>query len=180
MTTKQLFKNVEDYIRREIRNGGELEDMYEWFCDEEGRDKNKRTLEYYFKRLMTNFYENLVAPIAGSNNSVSLADQYQDECDDAHDDMEDFLLDTEDEPNEQEYAENLAQMLSDRLENPFKNIYGYEWEPISYALNAMGLTDERGLRKIEGASAGQMLVLAYYIQGTDGELPWAWILNCVD
>ena len=46
MTIRQIFKQVEDFIKREIREGGELEDMYDWFCDEEGRGKNKRTMEY--------------------------------------------------------------------------------------------------------------------------------------
>lgn len=180
MTIRQIFKQVEDFIRREIREGGELEDMYDWFCDEEGREKNKRTMEYYFKSLMTNFYENLVAPVTGSNTSYSLAEMLQDECDAVHEDMEDQTLYNEEELDEYEYAESLAHTLADRLENPFKNIYNYEWEPISIALNAIGLEDERGLGKIEGATAGQMLVLAYYIQGTDGKLPWAWVLGCIE
>ena len=47
------------------------------------------------------------------------------------------------------------------------------------ALEAIGFKNETSLNKIVGATNGQMFVMAFYILGTDGPLPWAWASYCV-
>ena len=95
---------------------------------------------------------------------------------------DDYVMyaDDYDEIDESEYVEAVAHRLAETLRNPFADTYDYEWYPICQALEAIGISDERGLKKIEGASNGQRLVFAFYALGNDGPLPWAWANYCID
>jgi hypothetical protein len=179
MTLSEICSNILDYFRQEIRKGGELEEMFEWFCDEEGHDINdKRSKVTYIERLMSNFRDNMTM-IPQWNGSYSLAQEIQDEYDMAVESLEEYSVDIEEDIDEQDYCDTLANVLSDRLDNPWQNTYNYEWEPITMALDAIGFKNETSLNKIEGATNGQMFVMAYYILGTDGTLPLAWASYCV-
>lgn len=179
MTLKQISANILKYFKQEIRKGGELEEMFEWFCEEEGYDKDdKKSKVAYVERLMSNFSANMTM-IPVWNGNYSLAQELQDEYDSAVEGLEDYTFDTDEEMDEQDYYDSLADVLSDNLDNPWMNTYNYEWEPITMALDAIGFKDETSLNKIKGATNGQMLVMAFYILGTDGSLPWAWVSYCV-
>ena len=178
MTLEEISSYLVEYFEQEVCKGGELEDMLEWFCDEEGYDVNdEESIRTYIERLMDNFKDNLTM-VPQWNGSYTLAQSLQDEYDEAVEDLEYDMIDFN-EVNEDDYTDALGQILSEKLDNPWANTWGYEWEPICHAFNAIGLTDEKSLAKISGATNGQMLVLAFYILGTDGALPWAWATYCV-
>ena len=183
MTINQILGETKRFFQEEVRQGGELEDMFEWFCSEEGYDMDEEDSRFiYIDRLMNNLFGNL-RMVQHGRGEYSLAQEFQDEYESIVEDVEDdyvMYADDYDEIDESEYVEAVAHRLAETLRNPFADTYDYEWYPICQALEAIGISDERGLKKIEGASNGQRLVFAFYALGNDGPLPWAWANYCID
>ena len=60
------------------------------------------------------------------NGNYSLAQSFQDEYDEAVEDLEYQTIDFN-EVDEDDYTDALGQILSEKLDNPWANTWGYEW-----------------------------------------------------
>lgn len=184
MTLEELYKEIKRYVEEEVFRGGELEDMYNLWLSEMGyRKKDGDYQEFYAKKVIENFRKNLMVTESGQN-PYSLSQEIQDVYDAAVEDAEDYASEVkfDDELNDfddEAWREVVAELISEELKNPFENLNDYVWQPISYALDSIGMHNERALVKIEGATNGQLILLAYYINGTREELPWNLLMCCI-
>lgn len=180
MNIREILGNVKEYLQNEVRIDGELKDMLEWFCEENGHDiKKKESRFIYIDHLANNFYHN-IRMSEHEYGDFTLAQDYQNAYDDIASEVEEDSLYYADEIDEREMNEAIAHRIADELNNPFANEWDYEWVPICQALDAIGLKEFSDISKISDATNGQKLVIAYYILGNDGPLPWAAAEYCID
>ena len=161
-TLKELVREIYAYLVREIKPGRELEENFEWYCEEYNLNPNhKPSRQQYAKFIMEAFVENM----------KGIAKDFQYDFEETKDDI--ISYDEDDDINE-----FIAKELSETLDNPFFNTYNYEWEPIVMALDNIGIQETSALHNIR-ANVGQKILLAFYIQGNDGPLSWAYILDAI-
>lgn len=179
MKIKEIYNDVLNYLKSQVRVGGELEDMLEWFCSEEGLNIDEENSRVIYIEQLTDIFRNNIRMSEHEYGDFTLAQDFQNAYDEIVDEIEDESLYYVDEMEDNEMSEIVAHRLADELENPFFNEWGYNWEPICQAFAAIGFKDMSDVNKVDGATNGQKIVLQFYIQGNDGPLPWAAAEYCV-
>lgn len=155
--------------------------MYNSWCSEMGYGKKNGDLrEFYAKKVVENFHRNLMVTQSGQN-SYSLSQELQDVYDEAVEYVDDYATQANlsSDFDDDAWVEAVVESISEELKHPFENVSDYIWQPITYALDSLGLQDGNDLSKIEGATNGQHILIAYYVLGTREELPWGWLMRCV-
>ena len=159
---QKIIKDVRWFLNAQVDLGKMESENYKWYCEENLLNpKHRPSRQKYVEELMGEFTETLRHISADFNNEYS-----------------DIIDEVEDYDDEWEYLEYIAKNLSHRLANPFNDTWTYMWEPIVDAMREIGLSDTGVLKDVD-ASVGEKLVLAFYIQGNDGPLPWAYIHDCI-
>lgn len=181
MTYQQLLAKLKMWVSQNADTS--LREYWETWYDEnhslaENRQLNREFTEFFlntpFEETKNNFIADVLDDFAsrmvsnGDWNSMSSdAEELEDAWDEIREDVEETSAEYGDiGENEQFIAKRIAREYA----CPWANDDEFIWGSIVDALDAIGF-DDKSLRDFQG-TVGQRLILAFYINGNDGQLPW--------
>lgn len=183
MNIKELVGNIKSWISQNATT--KLRKEWEWWHEEmvmhaENRNLGREEREYFLKTpfektvnvfiddVMNDFVGNLKSDLDSDGLGRTYSSIARD-CQYAFDEIEDEAIDMAgDYYDNDEVREEIANKLTHELDNPFLNLDGYYWLPIVIAMDEIGF-GEKELRNLRG-TMGQILVIAFYLQGNDDRL----------
>ena len=173
MTIREIIGNAKNWIQGKLINDTVLDEYFEWWCDEHDYTYgDEDELHIYIDELLNNLYQIFSDTRPGDPNGSSIAEGFQVDYEDM---MEGVYEEEWDEESKWAFAKELAHSLS----NPFADSEGYEWIPISEAIQNTFGDDARKLGSVEG-SVGQKIALGFLMQGNDGGLDPLYVFHSIE
>lgn len=181
MTYQQLLAKLKTWVSQNVETT--LREYWEAWYDEyyslaENRQLNREFTEFFlntpFEETKNNYIADVLDDFAsrmvsdGDWNSVSSdAEELEDAWDEIREEVEEISAEYGDIGENEKF---IAKRIAREYSCPWADDYEFIWAPIVVALDAIGF-EEKELRDFQG-TVGQRLVLAFYINGNDGQIPW--------
>lgn len=181
MTYQQLLAKLKTWVSQNVETT--LREYWEAWYDEyyslaENRQLNREFTEFFlntpFEETKNNYIADVLDDFAsrmvsdGDWNSVSSdAEELEDAWDEIREEVEEISAEYGDIGENEKF---IAKRIAREYSCPWANDYEFIWGPIVVALDAIGF-EEKQLRDFQG-TVGQRLILAFYINGNDGQIPW--------